>query len=77
MAQKKETPSEFMGQLSEVILKHGHTTVGTRVLSLVGKEKREIVDGLEAIISELKTGDLKADTATKQTIKYVYRQITQ
>lgn len=77
MAQKKETPSELMGQLSEVILKHGHTTVGNLVLSLVGKEKKEIVDGLEAIISELKTGDLKADSATKQTIKYVYRQITQ
>lgn len=64
-------------ELSTLILKQGHTTVGTRVLELVDKPKKEIVDGLEKIISELKTGDLKADSATKQTIKHVYRQITQ
>ena len=64
-------------ELSTVILKNGHTTVGTRVLELVGKPKKDIVDGLERIISELKTGDLKADTASKQLIKHVYRQITQ
>lgn len=73
----KKTPTKLIGELSQVILDHGHTTVGTRVLELVGKDKKEIVNGLESIISELKTGDLKADNATKQTIKFVYRQITQ
>ena len=67
----------MIAELAGVILKNGHTTVGTRILELVHKDKKETIDGLEKIISELKTGDLKADTATKQLVKHVYRQMTQ
>jgi hypothetical protein len=63
--------------LAAVILKNGHTTVGNRILELAHQSKMNQIAGLEAIVSELKTGDLKADTATKQLVKHVYRQMTQ
>ena len=63
--------------LAAVILKNGHTTVGNRLLELAHQSKMNQIAGLETIVSELKTGDLKADNATKQLIKHVYRQMTQ
>ena len=71
--------NEMIIELHNVLFKHhGETSpIVHRLREISDGNKKEIVNGLEAIISELKTGDLKADSATKQTIKHVYRQITQ
>jgi hypothetical protein len=67
----------MIAELAQVLLKNGHTTVGNRVLELAHQNKMTQIAGLETIVSELKTGDLKADNASKQLVKHVYRQMTQ
>ena len=67
----------MIADLASVILKNGHITVGNRILELSHENKMNQITGLEIIISELKTGDLKADSPTKKLIKHVYRQMTQ
>lgn len=71
-----EYPNQITLELAELILKHGQTELGTRFQNLIGKSKKEIVAEFEQIVSEIKTGDVVTDNATKQTIKYVYRQLT-
>lgn len=69
-------PNQMIQELTKLILEHGNTEVGQRLQGLMGKSKSEIVNGLEQIVKDIKTKDLKADSATSQTIKHVYRKIT-
>lgn len=71
-----EYPNQITKQLAELIIKHGNDALGTRFQNLVGKSKKEIVAEFEKIVSEIRTGDVKTDKPTVQTIKHVYRQLT-
>lgn len=62
--------------LFKVVTEHGNESVINRVRELIDKDQRTVVAGMEQIIIDFKTGDLVADTPTKQIIKYAYRKVT-
>jgi hypothetical protein len=53
-----------------------HTALVDRIKDLIGKSKKEQVDGMESIIADCKNKTLTYDTPTMQMLKHIYRKMT-